>query len=188
MKALIIIGSTRPVRVGDQIAGVVDRIMRERGVDTEVVDLRELNLPLLDEPKAAATGQYAHEHTRNWAATVNGADAVVVVTPQYNGGYPAGLKNAVDYLFNEWKGKPGAIISYGGHGGGKAYDQLVQVLSFVGLQLDPEGVKLSLARDAYGDNGTLTDAEAAISAQADEIAALADRVLAAMTEKDGAQG
>ena len=188
MKAIVIIGSMRPVRVGDQIAGVVDRIRSERGVDTKVVDLSELNLPPLNEPQVPATGQYAREHTRNWAATVSGADAVVVVTPQDNDGDPSGPKTAINSLYNEWQGRLGAIISYGGRGGGMVYDQFAQVLSLVGPQLDPEGEKLFQSRDDYGENGTFTDAEAAVGAQAAEIAALVDRVIAAMSEKDGAQG
>ncbi len=72
--------------------------------------------------------QYHQPHTQTWSQLISSHDAFIFITPQYNWGYPAALKNAIDYLFNEWKGKPALIVSYGGHGGGKAAAQLRVVL------------------------------------------------------------
>lgn len=86
---------------------------------------------------------YDHAHTQSWSQEVQGYDAFIFVTPQYNWGYPAVLKNAIDYLFNEWKGKAAMIVSYGGHGGGKANAQLKQVLQ--GVEMKPIEKKVELA-------------------------------------------
>src|SRR5262245_13329562 len=72
----------------------------------EVVDLREWHLPMDDEPAIPATGDYANEHSRAWSRKIAGADGFVIVTPQYNWGYPGALKNALDHLYEEWRSKP----------------------------------------------------------------------------------
>ena len=108
----IVTASTRPRRIGHHIAAWV-RGLAPEGVELVDVDLRELALPLLDEPEMPSDGHYVHEHTRNWAAIVEGLDAVVFVMPEYNRGYSAGLKNAIDYLYAEWSGKPVACVGYG---------------------------------------------------------------------------
>ena len=97
----------------------------------EVIDLAELNLPLLDEVEMPSTGIYHHEHTLRWKGLVDAADAIVLVTPEYNAGYPAALKNAIDYLYAEWAGKPIALFAYGHSGGASASAQLSVVLSRV---------------------------------------------------------
>ena len=80
-----------------------------------------------------STGVYTHEHTRRWAALVNGVDAVVFVMPEYNRGYNAALKNAIDYLYAEWKGKPVACVGYGWSGAQYARSALRQTLDRVGM-------------------------------------------------------
>src|SRR5680860_563949 len=103
---LVVVGSTRPVRVGDQLAEhVIPLVEQASGQTARVVDLRELGLPFLDEPRQPSDGNYVHEHTRAWSETVKSCDAVVVITPQYNGGYPAPVKNAIDFLYDEWRDK-----------------------------------------------------------------------------------
>ncbi len=90
-----------------------------------------LQLPLFDEPGIPSQirdGGYAHEHTRQWSQRVAALDGFVFVSPQYNWGIPAGLKNAIDYLFHEWRGKPAMVVSYGGHGGDKCAAALKTVL------------------------------------------------------------
>jgi NAD(P)H-dependent FMN reductase len=85
-------------------------------------------LPMSDEPSIPANGVYANEHTHAWSRKIAAADGFIFVTPQYNWGYPASLKNALDHLYKEWTGKPAAIVSYGYRGGVKAAAQLHQVL------------------------------------------------------------
>lgn len=81
-----------------------------------------------DEPGIPAMGEYRQAHTRARSRKIAGADGFVFVSPQYNWGYPAPLKNALDHVYREWRGKPAVIVTYGGHGGGKCSAQLLQVI------------------------------------------------------------
>ncbi|PRY63728.1 NAD(P)H-dependent FMN reductase [Knoellia remsis] len=168
----LVVGSVRPVRVGDQIAEVLAPVIAEAAdAEVEIVDLADLALPLLDEPRMPALGDYAQEHTKAWAATVSGADGIVLLSPQYNGGYPASVKNAIDYLYAEWKDKPIEIVTYGGHGGGLAAKQLRDVLAFIGADLGENDAAITLAREAYGPDWRLADPAAAVADGLDEVRA-----------------
>jgi NAD(P)H-dependent FMN reductase len=127
----IIVGSTRPGRAGQPIAEwFADRARTHAGFDVEVADLAEIGLPLLDEPNHPRLEQYTKQHTKDWSAIVDRADAVVFVTPEYNYGYPAALKNAIDFLHREWRDKPAGFVSYGGVAAGtRAVQQLKQVVT-----------------------------------------------------------
>jgi NAD(P)H-dependent FMN reductase len=128
---IIIVGSTRPGRAGAPIAQwFAARAKDHGGFDVTVVDLAELGLPLLDEPNHPRLGQYTQQHTKDWSAIVDAADAFVIVTPEYNYGYPASVKNAIDYLHREWQHKPVGFVSYGGVAAGtRAVQQLKQVVT-----------------------------------------------------------
>ncbi|WP_377640163.1 NADPH-dependent FMN reductase [Oryzobacter terrae] len=123
----IVTASTRPNRIGHHVAAWVTGLAPE-DVELVPVDLRELALPLLDEPDMPSEGHYAHEHTRRWAALVQSLDAVVLVMPEYNRGYNAALKNAIDYLYAEWDGLPVACVGYGWAGAQYARSALRQTL------------------------------------------------------------
>ena len=127
----IIIGSTRPGRAGAPIAQwFAARAKDHGGFDVNVVDLADVDLPLLDEPNHPRLRQYTRQHTKDWSAIIDAADAFVFVTPEYNYGYPASLKNAIDYLHHEWQHKPVGFVSYGGVAAGtRAVQQLKQVLT-----------------------------------------------------------
>lgn len=144
---LLIMGSTRAGRVCPKIAEWVARIGRDAtAFDYEVVDLAQWPLPMDDEPAIpAGGGAYAQAHTRAWSDKIKGADAVVFVTPQYNWGYPAVLKNAVDHLYHEWRDKPAAIVSYGGHGGSKCAEQFRQVAGAVKMRVVPTATPITLS-------------------------------------------
>ena len=105
----VIIGSTRPGRVGPAVADWIIERARARG-DFEVVvtDLAELNLPMFDEPNHPRLRQYVHQHTKDWSAIVEASDAFIFVIPEYNYGFNAATKNAIDYLNQEWLNKPRA--------------------------------------------------------------------------------
>lgn len=111
----VIVGSTRPGRVGLAIAQWFLALAQERGDFTvELVDLAVVNLPLFDEPAQPMKQQYTKEHTKRWASTIARGDAFVFVIPEYNHSFNAATKNALDFLYHEWRHKPAGILSYGG--------------------------------------------------------------------------
>ncbi len=121
----IILGSTRPNRNGEQVARWVFESTGQR-TDAEfgLIDLRDFALPHLDEPKSPAMGDYQHDHTKAWSAKIASFDGYVIVTPEYNHGIPGVLKNAIDYLYNEWNNKAVGFVSYGMVGGARAVEHL----------------------------------------------------------------
>lgn len=144
-RLLIIIASTRPGRAGLPIGEWVrDQAIAHGGFEVEVADLDEINLPMLDEPNHPRLHQYTLPHTRAWSATVAAADAFVFVMPEYNHGYPASLKNAIDFLYREWQYKPVGFVSYGGVvGGTRAVQMLKPVLAALKLVPMVEAVPIT---------------------------------------------
>src|SRR5580698_2829188 len=133
---LVIVGSVRPRRIALQVAEWAAEVGRETtNAAFEVVDLKDWPLPMDDEPAVPAAGGYEFDHTRAWSRKIDAAPAFVFVTPQYNWGYPAPLKNALDHLYREWAGKPAMIVTYGGHGGDRCAEQLRQVCEGLHMSL-----------------------------------------------------
>jgi NAD(P)H-dependent FMN reductase len=129
LKLSVIIASTRPGRVGLPIGNwFVERAKEHGRFEVEVADLKEVNLPLLDEPKHPRFQQYEHAHTKAWSAMVNAADAFAIVTPEYNFGLPPALVNAFDYVFKEWHYKAAGFVSYGGISGGMRSVQMSKMI------------------------------------------------------------
>lgn len=116
----IIVGSNRPTRICLDVATWVKTQMQNDQIDLEIIDLAEINLPFLDESEMPAHHKYTKDHTKAWSELVSQYEGFVLVFPQYNWGYPAVLKNALDFLYAEWSGKPVSIMCYGGHGGFQA--------------------------------------------------------------------
>ncbi|GAA4400179.1 NAD(P)H-dependent oxidoreductase [Fodinibacter luteus] len=156
----IVTASTRPSRIGHHVAAWVLDLAPE-GVEPVGIDLRELALPFLDEPELPSDGRYAHEHTRRWSETVTGLDAVVLVMPEYNRGYNAALKNAIDYLYAEWDGMPVACVGYGWSGARYARSALRQTLERVGMVV-VDGAALHLEKTLDPD-GTVRADDAAVA-------------------------
>lgn len=127
----IIIASTRPGRKGRMVGDWFATLSAQYGeFKVEVLDLKEINLPDMDEPAHPKMKQYQHEHTKQWSAKIEEADAFVIVACEYNHGFSGPLKNAIDYLYSEWNYKPAAFVSYGGvAGGSRAVLMLSQVLT-----------------------------------------------------------
>jgi NAD(P)H-dependent FMN reductase len=152
---LIIIGSTRPGRVGLPIARwFQERAIEHGGFAVELVDLAEQNLPFMDEPNHPRLHQYTHQHTKDWSARVEAADAFVFVTPEYNHGYNAPLKNAIDYLHAEWQFKPVGFVSYGGVAAGtRAVEMLKQVVTVLYMMPSVAGVTIPGVRDVVNERG-----------------------------------
>jgi NAD(P)H-dependent FMN reductase len=151
----IVIASTRPGRAGLPIAEwFTARARAHGGFDVVVADLAELRLPLLDEPSHPRLRQYTHQHTRDWSAIVERSDAFVFVTAEYNFGYPAPLKNAIDYLHLEWQYKPLGFVSYGGVAAGtRAVQQLKQVVSALKMFPLAEAVSIPFHTQFIDDDG-----------------------------------
>ncbi|MCY0880233.1 MAG: NAD(P)H-dependent oxidoreductase [Firmicutes bacterium] len=141
---LIVIASTRPGRVGLPVGQWFERLSREHGgFDIEVADLKELNLPMMDEPHHPRFAQYTQPHTKAWSRMVDASDAVVLVMPEYNHGITAPLKNALDYLYQEWNYKPVGLVSYGGPSGGMRAAQMVkQVATALKMMPLPDSVAI----------------------------------------------
>lgn len=149
----VVVGSTRPGRRAAPVADwVVERIRGTADVDVVVLDLAEHDLPLLDEEAPPIMGAYANDHTKAWAAAVAPVDAFVFVTPEYNRSAPAALKNAIDFLYAEWRDKAAGFVSYGvDAGGARAVEHLRGVMGEVHVATVRDHVALSL-RDDFTDD------------------------------------
>jgi NAD(P)H-dependent FMN reductase len=135
LKLQTIVASTRPGRAGLSIGTWFNGVAAaHKDFQAELVDLKAVNLPMFDEPNHPRMRQYVHQHTKDWSATIDAADAFVFVLPEYNHGFPASIKNAIDYLSHEWADKPLGFVSYGGVSGGTRAVQLLKpVAGAVGL-------------------------------------------------------
>lgn len=144
----IILGSTRPGRNSEAVSRwVYDIAKRRNDADYDLVDIKDYNLPLLDEPIPPSMGMYSKEHTKTWAAKIDSFDAYVFVTPEYNHGIPGALKNAIDFLFKEWNNKVAGFVSFGSAGGVRAVEQLRLVMAEVMVATVRAQVQLSLFTD-----------------------------------------
>ena len=113
LRIAIIMGSTRPGRKAEAVAKWAYEIARKRDdAEFELVDIKDFNLPLLDEPMPPIMGKYTHDHTKRWSAKIASFDAYVFVTPEYNHATSGALKNAIDFLYSEWVNKA-AGFTYG---------------------------------------------------------------------------
>ena len=132
LKVAIIIGSTRPGRNGEAVSRWIYESAKSRDdAEYELVDIKDYNLPLLDEPIPPSMGRYSNQHTKIWSTKIDYFDAYVFVTPEYNHGIPGALKNAIDFLFKEWNNKVAGFVSYGSAGGVRAVEQLRLVMAEV---------------------------------------------------------
>ena len=148
LRVAIIVGSTRPGRKGEAVARWVYEIAGARGdAEFELVDIKDYDLPLLDEPISAIFGQYSNDHTKAWSAKIASFDAFVFVTPEYNHATSGALKNAIDYLYKEWNNKAAGFVGYGGAGGTRAVENLRLVMG----ELMVADVRAQVALSLYTD-------------------------------------
>jgi NAD(P)H-dependent FMN reductase len=152
LRVAIILGSTRPGRNGEAVAQwVYDMAKDKRGnnnnVDFEYLDIRDFNLPLLDEPIPPSQGQYNKDHSKAWSAKIDSFDAFIFVTPEYNHGIPGALKNAIDFLYQEWNNKAAGFVSYGSAGGVRSVEHLRLVMAELQIADVRAQVTLSLFTD-----------------------------------------
>ncbi|HEX3513256.1 MAG TPA: NAD(P)H-dependent oxidoreductase [Trebonia sp.] len=144
----IIVGSTRPNRNSEQVANWVYEIAAHRDdAHFDLVDLKEVALPHLDEPMPPLYGQYQNGHSTQWASTVASFDGFVIVTPEYNHSIPGVLKNAIDYVGAEWFNKAVGFVSYGVDGGVRAVEHLRGIAGVLHLADVGPQVSLRLATE-----------------------------------------
>lgn len=150
---MIILSSTRPGRAGAPIAEWVrDRFEEGGRFEVDFVDLLELDLPMLDEPNHPMLRRYTKPHTKSWSARVAAADAFVIVTPEYNYGMPGSLKNALDFLSQEWNFKPVGFVSYGGVSAGTRSVQMAkQVVTSLKMMPLVEAVQIPFVKNHIVD-------------------------------------
>ncbi|MFI1250739.1 NADPH-dependent FMN reductase [Streptomyces anulatus] len=173
-KIAIIIGSVRPGRNGEAVARwVLDQARRRDDAEYDLIDLKDMALPLLDEAAPPSFGQYANEHTKAWASTVAAYDGFVLVTPEYNHSTSGALKNAIDFLYTEWNNKAAAFVGYGSVGGARAIEHLRGIMAEVQVATVRNTVMFSLFTD-FTDFSTFTPAEL----HKGEVDAMLDQVVA----------
>ena len=158
----VVIGSTRPCRLGGPIGEwVYERALAHGAFDPELIDLAAVNLPLLDEPHHPRLRHYTQPHTFQWSARIDALDAFVFVTPEYNHGFSAPLKNALDFLYHEWNYKPAGLVGYGGASGGtRAVQMLKPVLTALKMVPILEGVSIAFAKGVVEAGGAVRATEA----------------------------
>jgi NAD(P)H-dependent FMN reductase len=153
----IVVASTRPGRVGLPVAEWLrDRAEAAGTFAVDFADLAAIDLPFMDEPNHPRLRQYTHDHTREWSARVDAADAFVFVMPEYNYALTAPLKNAIDFLHQEWAYKPVGLVSYGGVSAGTRAAQMVkQVVTTLRMTPVFEAVSIPFVAQFIDDEGAL---------------------------------
>lgn len=159
-KLNVIVGSTRPGRIGISVARWFESVAKkDNRFDPVLVDLAEIALPIYDEPQHPALQQYAHEHTKKWSKIVAAADAYVFVLPEYNYFPTPAVINALAYVYKEWNYKPAGLVSYGGVSGGlRSAQALKLMLTAMKMMPLPEGVPIPFAAKQIED-GVFTSNE-----------------------------
>ena len=174
IKIAIIIGSTRPGRKADAVAAWVHGLAKQRNdAEFEVVDIKDFNLPLLDEPVPPSQGKYSKDHSKVWGAKIAAFDAYVFVTPEYNHATSGALKNAIDFLYKEWNNKAAGFVGYGSSGGTRAVENLRLIMG----ELQVADVRAQVALSLYTDFENFTTFkpaalhEASLKAMLDQLVA-----------------
>lgn len=176
---MIVVASTRPGRVGLPVAEWFEaRALGHGAFDVDLADLKEIDLPFFDEPKHPRLREYEHQHTKDWSARVEAVDAFAFVMPEYNFGFTAPLKNALDYLNAEWRYKPVGLISYGGISAGTRAAQMIkQVVTTLKMTPLFEAVSIPFVAQFLDEHGALVPndvMENAADAMLDELRRVSD--------------
>ncbi len=134
----VIVGSTRQGRFSEKPARWIFQHLKNRDVDARLLDLRDFPMPFFDQampPAMPGRPPYENEVVKKWTAAIGASDGFIFVTPEYNYGPPAVLKNAIDWVYPEWHRKAAAFVSFGGVGGARSVQQLRETA--IELQLAP---------------------------------------------------
>ena len=167
-KLKIISSSVRPGRKGPVVAAwVADQARQNGNFDVEVIDLGEVNLPMMNEPNHPSLKKYEHEHTKQWSAKIAEAEAFIFVTAEYDFNYPAPLRNALEYLYQEWGYKAAGVVSYGGISAGtRAANSLKSDLSTFRIVPLYEAVYFPFFQQYINDQNEFTGNESAVKSAA----------------------
>lgn len=154
----VILGSTREGRYGDKVAKTIMSLLQESNeFNASLIDLKEWDLPFYNEKSSMqySNGEFSSEIINKWTKEIAEADAFIIITPEYNHGYPAVLKNALDYAYFEWKRKPVAFVSYsaGQLGGVRAVEQLRQVVAELHMADIRDGLYISNIFQSFDESG-----------------------------------
>lgn len=159
----VILGSNRPGRICRAVGEWVLKAMHQESLSIDLIDLAEIDLPFLDEPEIPARHHYRNEHTREWSQLISGYDGFVLLVPQYNWGYPAVLKNALDYLFDEWANKPVSTICYGSHGGFQASLAMKLVTQGLGMRNMATNPSFDISKEMFDEQGQFLNIDSAFA-------------------------
>lgn len=177
MKILVIIGSVRQGRFGEHPAQwIFEEAKKQSGWDVELVDLKDYPLPFFEEPISPSMmqGDYDNPAIQRWAHKVREADGYIIVTPEYNHGYSAVLKNAMDSEYYGWNKKPVGFVSYGTVGGARAIEQLRQVA--VELQMAPIRQGLHIQWPLYMEVKNAPEGQQPLDALSGQVAVFLDQL------------
>lgn len=159
----LIIGSTRPSRISPSIANWLQQAAAQPELSIDLIDLAKINLPFLDEVAMPSDGNYALDHTKQWSQLIQRYDGFILLFPQYNWGYPAPLKNALDTLYAEWRGKPVSLVSYGGHGGFQAALGMQLVVRGLKMPIMTNNLRIDLKKPDLTEDGQFIDPAQALA-------------------------
>ncbi len=159
LRTLVVYGSVRSARQGIRAARFIEHECRARGHDVTLIDPLEHPLPLLDKMYKEYPKGTAPEVLERLAALIVPADAVVVVSGEYNHSIPPALSNLLDHFLEEWFWKPSAIVCYsaGAFGGVRAAMQLRMMLGELGMSSIPSIFPVPAVQNAFTEDGTPTD-------------------------------
>lgn len=162
-KLKLIVGSTRQGRNSIKVANWLVAQATEAGYDLELLDLKEVNLPMFDSAVSPMYSSIDTPEAKAWAAQIAEADGIVFLTAEYNRSIPASLKNAIDYLYTEWNGKKAAIVSYGWiDGGGSATKHLRDIIDFVKTEVVGKEIAIPFTEATFNESHEFNDIDAAL--------------------------
>lgn len=177
-KVLVVVGSVREGRTADKILKLVTRELEKRpDLEVKIADLKDIVLPFYNHSKLPGDPDFStdNEQVLHWYQLLEQSEGFIFLTPEYNHTTSAVLKNAIDWAYHQWSGKPVAFVGWGSVGGSRSVEHLIQIVPRVGLEaihrpvlitprrdLDENGEPLSPAT-ADAINGTLDKLEEALS-------------------------
>jgi len=161
IKLAIVQGSVRENRIGGPIGEWVRQVAEaDERFDVDDADLREIALPMMDEPNHPRMKKYTKPHTLAWASRIDAADAFIFLFPEFNYSYAPAIKNALDYLSAEWDRKPVGFVNWGGNSGGtRAQVALRPVVTALGMVSTHGSVEINFPHAQVDENGRFTPSE-----------------------------